>query len=243
MAGKAVAGGAVSSAVSDDMWAAVERDWYDLTVDHLEIAESLGLTTTALKAVAKERGWPSRKKLHAKQAADKRKAKAALRRAKLRKATAGKEAQRQASTRKVGQRKAVAAKTKVSQALGEAPAPEIVSADQPEQRRVKKSAPKPIALLRHVCSTIEGELTKLDRQSGDTSQDRERASRALSQMVNSLEKTITMQNEVTKDTAKGSSKKQEEELAHADDLRRQIAERLERLQQKRASADGSAGVQ
>jgi hypothetical protein len=109
--------------------------------------------------------------------------------------------------------------------------------------KIKSRAPKPIALLRHVCSTIEGELTKLDRQNGDTSQDRERASRALSQMVNSLEKTIGMQSEVTKDTAKGSNTKQKDELAHADDLRRQIAERLERLQQKRASTDGPAGIQ
>jgi hypothetical protein len=119
----------------------------------------------------------------------------------------------------------------------------VTNSGASEKKAKAKSAPKPVALLRHVCSTIEGELTKLDQQSGDTSQDRERASRSLSQMVNSLEKTIKMQSEVTKDTTKGSNTKQKEELAHADDLRRQIAERLERLQQKRASADGPAGVQ
>jgi hypothetical protein len=228
MAGKAVAGGAVRRAVSDDKWASVERDWFNVKVDHLDIANRLGLTTSALNAEVARRGLPTRKVILANQAADRRQAKAR---------------QRTATARKVVPRKAAAAKKKSVKAPADGTASGNSCTDMPKPKTTRKPAPKPIALLRHVCSTIEGELTKLDQQSGDTSQDRERASRSLSQMVNSLEKTIKMQNEVIKDTAKGSSNTEKEELAHADDLRRQIAERLERLQQKRASADGPAGVQ
>ena len=234
MANKAVAGDAVSGAVSDDKWAAIEREWFDLKVDHLDIANKLSLTTTALNIEAARRGLPTRKVIRDKLAADKRKAKASQRKAAKRKLE-----QRKASARKGGPRKDTAATTKASDAPVDAAVSANACVDKPKTKSARKTAPKPIALLRHVCSTIEGELTKLDQQSGDTSQDRERASRALSQMVNSLEKTINMQSGITNDTTKGSSKKQEEELAHADDLRRQIAERIERLQQKRASAERS----
>ena len=106
--------------------------------------------------------------------------------------------------------------------------------------KAAKPAPKPMGLVRRVYKTIDGELTKLEKQTGASSQDRERASRALSQMVNSLEKAIDMQREITKDTTKGSGKKHKEELAHAEDLRRAIAERIERLQRKRTPDAGSA---
>ncbi|MDP1603438.1 MAG: hypothetical protein Q8M03_09260 [Legionella sp.] len=96
-----------------------------------------------------------------------------------------------------------------------------------------KSA-KPMVLVQRVYNTIDGELTKLEKQKGASSQDRERASRALSQMVSSLEKAVEMQREMTKAAAKGSGVKDKEALAHAEDLRRAIAERLERLQRQRA---------
>jgi hypothetical protein len=125
--------------------------------------------------------------------------------------------------------------------LGWPPRPSTETSKSARSAGRPKKAPREIELLGHVRSTIEGELTKLDRQAGDTSQDRERASRALSQMVNSLEKAIEMQREITNDTTKGAAKKNKEELAHAEDLRRAIAERIERLQSKRASDAGSAG--
>ena len=93
---------------------------------------------------------------------------------------------------------------------------------------------KPMVLVQRVYNTIDGELTKLEKQKGASSQDRERASRALSQMVSSLEKAVEMQREMTKTTAKGSAAKDKKALAHAEDLRRAIAERLERLQRQRA---------
>ena len=96
----------------------------------------------------------------------------------------------------------------------------------------KKS--KPNALVQRVYNTIDGELTKLERQKGATSQDRERASRALSQMVNALEKAVEMQRDMTKRKTTGGDAKSKEALAHAEDLRREIAERLERLNRKRA---------
>jgi hypothetical protein len=93
---------------------------------------------------------------------------------------------------------------------------------------------KPGALVQRVYNTIDGELTKLEKQKGLTSQDRERASRALSQMVNALEKAVEMQRDMTKRKPTGGDAKSKEALAHAEDLRREIAERLERLNRKRA---------
>ncbi len=100
--------------------------------------------------------------------------------------------------------------------------------------------PKPPGLVRSVFKTIEGELRKLDSHQGTTSQDRERASRALSQMVSSLEKAVEMQSRIDKTNAKGSKTKDKEQLAHAEDLRRAIAERLERLNSKRDAGRKSA---
>ncbi|WP_092866558.1 hypothetical protein [Hyphomicrobium facile] len=94
---------------------------------------------------------------------------------------------------------------------------------------------KPNALVQRVYNTIDGELTKLEKQKGLTSQDRERASRALSQMVNALEKAVEMQRVMTKRKPTGGDAKSKEALAHAENLRREIAERLERLNHKRSS--------
>jgi hypothetical protein len=95
------------------------------------------------------------------------------------------------------------------------------------------SGAKPKALVQRIYNTIDGELTKLEEQTGTSSQDRERASRALSQMVSSLEKAVDMQREIAKSSSAGSRLKQKEALAHAEDLRREIAERLERLNRRR----------
>ena len=92
-----------------------------------------------------------------------------------------------------------------------------------------KPAARPKALVQRVYNTIDLELSKLEQQRGVSSQDRERASRALSQMVNSLEKAIDMQREMIKSAAPRNSVKDTEALRHAEDLRREIAERLERL--------------
>lgn len=101
-------------------------------------------------------------------------------------------------------------------------------------RNASRSGPTQRSLVQRVYNTIDGELTKLEKQKGLTSQDRERASRALSQMVNALEKAVEMQREMTKRKSVGGNAKSKEALAHAEDLRREIAERLERLNRKRA---------
>ncbi len=97
----------------------------------------------------------------------------------------------------------------------------------------------PALLVHSVYKTITSELKKLKLQQGDTSQDRERASRALSQMVNSLGKAIDMHREMTKTPANGSGPEQKDQIAHAEDLRREIAERLERLQRERTCRERS----
>jgi hypothetical protein len=105
------------------------------------------------------------------------------------------------------------------------------------QTRAKSTTPptraKPNALVQRVYNTIDGELTKLEKQKGLTSQDRERASRALSQMVNALEKAVEMQRDITKRKSQGGDARNKDALAHAEDLRREIADRLERLNRKR----------
>ncbi len=115
-----------------------------------------------------------------------------------------------------------------------------------ESRKAPTKNPQsrnPTLLVQRVYNTIDGELTKLEQQTGVSSQDRERASRALAQMVNSLEKAVEMQREMTKATAKGSGTKNKEALAHAEDLRRAIAERLERLQRQRPLGKRSGGAE
>ncbi len=97
-----------------------------------------------------------------------------------------------------------------------------------------KVGTKPKVLVQRIYDTIDGELTKLEEQAGTSSQDRERASRALAQMVNSLEKAVDMQRDIAK-SGKRASSKDKEALAHAEQLREEIAQRLERLNRKRAS--------
>lgn len=97
----------------------------------------------------------------------------------------------------------------------------------------KKTAAKPKDLVQRVYNTIDLELTKLEQQKGVSSQDRERASRALSQMVNSLEKAVDMQRDISNGASKRANAKDKEALRHAEDLRREIAERLERLNRER----------
>jgi hypothetical protein len=102
-----------------------------------------------------------------------------------------------------------------------------------EKKPAKPTKAKPGTLVQRVYNTIDGELQKLEKQKGLTSQDRERASRALSQMVNALEKAVEMQRNIAKTKSPGGDARTKEALAHAEDLRREIAERLERLNRKR----------
>lgn len=96
---------------------------------------------------------------------------------------------------------------------------------------------KPLSLVKRIYGTIDKELNKLEVQTGTSSQDRERASRALSQMVSSLEKAVEMQREITKDSGrKDVAGKNKKALKNAEELRREIADRIERLQRKRAAA-------
>ncbi len=132
------------------------------------------------------------------------------------------------------------AKTKKSEALSiasnEDPSPRAAASSAQRSRSAppKTKPPTKRSLVQRVYNTIDSELTKLEKQKGLTSQDRERASRALSQMVNALEKAVEMQREMTKQKSTGGNAKSKEALAHAEDLRREIAERLERLNRKRA---------
>ena len=197
----------------DERWAEAERLFADPIIRVSEIAKRVGLATVRINCEAARRGWPPRPP--------------------TRKSRALPNAGNENLAAQPSDGTDAAANVSQPTTRGRKSANVV-----PEPS--KKRPPKPRDLLHHVCSTIEGELTKLDRQSGDTSQDRERASRALSQMVNSLEKTIGMQSEIEKDTTKGAAKKNKEELAHAEDLRRAIAERLERLQRKRVPDAGSA---
>ena len=120
------------------------------------------------------------------------------------------------------------------------PVSSAVSPARPKKKSKKKrTRHKPIELVQHVYNAIETELTKLEEQDGTSSQDRERASRALSQMVNSLEKATVMQRNIVKDKTRGSGSKDKEALANAEDLRRKIAERLERLFVKRGTKKAS----
>lgn len=117
-----------------------------------------------------------------------------------------------------------------------------IVADDPAQAK-KKTAAKPKDLVQRVYNTIDLELTKLEQQKGVSSQDRERASRALSQMVNSLEKAVDMQRDISNGASKRANAKDKEALRHAEDLRREIAERLERLNRQRTPRRRAGGAE
>jgi hypothetical protein len=148
-------------------------------------------------------------------------------------------------TAKAKPKSTTVSKTAIEKSAASAPASPSTSPTEKPAARAKAKPPatrtraKPNALVQRVYNTIDGELTKLEKQKGLTSQDRERASRALSQMVNALEKAVEMQREMTKRKPTGGDAKSKEALAHAEDLRREIAERLERLNRKRAAPRSS----
>ncbi|MBS0237294.1 MAG: hypothetical protein JSR89_02590 [Proteobacteria bacterium] len=122
----------------------------------------------------------------------------------------------------------------VTKSAASAANPKATASTPAKAAPARRTRAKPDLLVQRVYNTIDGELTKLEKQKGLTSQDRERASRALSQMVNALEKAVEMQRVMTKRKPTGGDAKSKEALAHAEDLRREIAERLERLNRKRS---------
>lgn len=194
-------------------WDEIARAWHDGAITVAQIADRHGLTAAQIKAAAKTHGWPSRAQIK-RASASPRTGKAAVERA-AKKASPGR-----------------AAKTKTAQA--EAEAAEAKPA-KPAKPRPKSVNPK--TLVTRIYSTIDKELSKLEQHDGESSQDRERASRALSQMVSSLEKAVDMQREITKAQGRAqASGKDKEALKHAEELRREIADRLERLQRKRQSS-------
>lgn len=133
-----------------------------------------------------------------------------------------------AETEARAETKAAPAKSKKKKASGGA-----AKAATSPKRQVAKSVTTKIALLQKIYETLWNELEKLHGQIGSKSQDRERASRALSQLVTTMEKAVTMQSAIKRDANKEKKPKDREALAHADDMRRKIADRLERLHRER----------
>lgn len=227
MAAEKAAGGAVTTAA----WAKAERLYPDRSVKISVIATLVGLSAIQLSKEAKRRGWQMRtaQAVGASTAASKK--------------TAPKKAARKRALRKVPSSTATAKKRTAKTKTPSEPDEFVTAGDAPangDARKNNKQAPKPMVLVQRVYNTIDGELNKLEQHKGASSQDRERASRALSQMVNSLEKAVEMQREITKANAKGSTSKDKEQLAHAEDLRRAIAERLERLHSAQDAGKRSA---
>lgn len=193
-------------------WDEIARAWQDGAITIAQIADQYGLTRVQLSRAAKERGWPTR--------------------AKIRSARASSGTRKAAAKRSPV--KTAAAPRKTSKAAG-GEAGQGASPAKAAKPRTKSVNAK--TLVNRIYSTIDKELSKLEQHDGESSQDRERASRALSQMVNSLEKAVDMQREITKAQGRAqASGKDKEALKHAEELRREIADRLERLQRKRTAA-------
>lgn len=106
-----------------------------------------------------------------------------------------------------------------------------------KNKNKNKDAPKPADLANQMLGAVRIELDKLKDQDGTTSQDRERGSRALMQLMNTLEKAVKMHKKVSKKP--GGNKQHKETLKDAENLRREIAERIERF---RASQPTCAGM-
>ena len=203
-------------------WDEIARLYRDLSIPFKDLSARFGLTTRELSVEARQRGWPKREELR-------RKARAPVR--KLKAGKTGKAGQRQSKNAKVA---------RPGDAVTDEPAPAAVSPAAAQANTAAAAKPKtahPRALVRRVYNTIEKELSKLDEHDGASSQDRERASRALSQLLNSLEKAVEMQREIsTDDGRKRTTAKDKEAMKHAEDLRREIADRIERIQRARPAA-------
>lgn len=194
-----------------------------------DLAEEAGLNPIAFVRLARERGYPTREERKLAERAAAAIGQPARKRTKSKPKSKAKVKTGHAATARAKPQTTVSPKI----ADGEKTAPPATGG----KLAVKPAArARPLALLQRVYNTIDGELTKLEAQTGVSSQDRERASRALSQMVSSLEKATEMQREISKDKNRGGGAKAKEALRHAEDLRRQIAERLERLRLKQPAA-------
>jgi hypothetical protein len=149
-------------------------------------------------------------------------------------------ASKAAAKGKATKSKAVTAKTAdVIVADDEAPTPAKTATKT--KKTAEKPKAKPKGLVQHVFDTLDGELTKLEGQIGETSQDRERASRALSQMVSSLKNTVEMQHEMERRAKRSGKVKDKQEAARAEEKRRELAERIDCLKRKqRARKNASA---
>ncbi|MGL4397678.1 MAG: hypothetical protein ACRCS9_14145 [Hyphomicrobium sp.] len=130
-------------------------------------------------------------------------------------------------------------------AAADAPAPRVRPGNlgnRAQRARTTRAPPRkaqPRALVQRIYNTIDSELAKLELQKGVSSQDRERASRALAQMVASLEKAVDMQRAIAKDKSGRQRPSDKEALKHAESLRQQIADRLERLHGQRLAGKRS----
>jgi hypothetical protein len=201
---------------NNKVWARAKKHYADPGIRISDIAKSLGISAIELSVHAKHNKWP-------------------LRSGKVAKVS---QAPKTAKAKKHTKAVKAAPKTRTEKSKSKA-AKDKTAAPVETGAEAKPATLRPILLVRRVYNTIDGELTKLENQTGASSQDRERASRALSQMVSSLEKAIDMQREMTKTAAKGSGTKDKEALAHAEDLRRTVAERIERLHRERLAGKRS----
>lgn len=193
-------------------WDEIARAWQDRAIPIAQIADQYGLTRGQLSQAAKQRGWPTRTQIRS---------------------SRGLSGTPKAVAKRSPAKTAAAPRKTSKAAAGEAG--QVASLAKTAKPRPKSVNAK--TLVNRIYSTIDKELSKLEQHDGESSQDRERASRALSQMVNSLEKAVDMQREITKAQGRAqASGKHKEALKHAEELRREIADRLERLQRKRTAA-------
>ena len=118
-----------------------------------------------------------------------------------------------------------------AEAVPDAAADAPPAAKKRKKKTKKEDAPKPAGLANQMLGAVRIELNKLAGQDGTTSQDRERGSRALMQLMNTLEKAVKMHKKVSKKP--GGNKQHKETLKDAETMRREIAERLERLHEQR----------
>lgn len=193
-------------------WDEIARAWQDAAVPVAQIADKHGLTAAQIKAAARAHGWPTRAQIKSARASG----------------GSGRPAGKRPSKTPAAKRKTVKAKQDAEAGPDGGPA---------ETAKPRAKSVNAKTLVTRIYTTIDKELSKLEQHDGESSQDRERASRALSQMVTSLEKAVDMQREITKTQGRAqASGKDKEALKHAEELRREIADRLERLERKRQSA-------
>lgn len=200
--------------VDDETWAAVRSAYADTSVPLADIAARHRLTPLAIGARAKWEAWPGREE-------------------RLRSREAAKMGSKKLGSKKVAPNRRARKPASQSDRQPEAGGREPVPAKGRPHRLPTRDARKSIVgrLYRAISLKLEHMEKRMASGEARSAQDEERESRALATLINNFEKVTEAVAELDKDgnAGRAGARASTSSSADAERMRREIAERLERL--------------